>query len=737
MNFSNNYGVPTASEVAKYGLETTGDGVHRTFSCGGKPFRAALYGFDPRGDRDWEMCISKMYEDGIRIFFFLAPLMLCWDDPSGNYDFTQLDVVHKKLLKVAPEGLFIPHLYLGTPDWWDENNPDELLKFSGDAPVVPTLYEGPDTVFWRYQSKCFSDIKNPSVASELWKRDAGAALAAYMEFVWDKYPGHFPFFQPAYGTCGEWNPFGSYMQGQFGNFGFDLPMIAKFRTFLKQRYGSVAELRESWQDKTATFEKALPPSKEERLSTDWGSLKEPAKHRKLFDWTECYELSNYEAMDFFCKAGKEASPKPVISVIFAGGHLHLGASAYCLHANYPSMDLLFKQPHIDVLSTPNWYHNRAKGIASQGPVASLANHKIFIAQPDVRAMPPPAGVRTDPYECISDEEGAGWILRDCSYNKCSGQGMFYLYDFGYGWFQSEKVRKNVRLMRELTSRLRGDDWQQPEVAVVMDNESVTCVEGCAGYFRQFKDLVNTELPRSGFRFDLITLDDLFRMQPYKFYLFREAFYLPMKKRQALKDFLEKNKASAAWFHAAGLLDETGFNFKDGDDLVGVKRKAWNTPTLNSVVLNNKKSHFFNGMLLPFGSSETDAIEAVQIPLFSFEPDPSVEVLGTLQSFEVPGLGVRHTKNRFDIWSSTPLLPAAFWHNAAALAGCKTPVPSGIYFLSDEASIYLESPTATRFLYDIKCPLKDGITGEILTPDAVGRILVELEPKKPRCFVLQL
>ena len=61
-----------------------------------------LYTFDPFDDYPWEKSVQESYADGCRIFSFLYPLMIAWQE-DGSYDFTLLD----QLVSSAYFGLIV------------------------------------------------------------------------------------------------------------------------------------------------------------------------------------------------------------------------------------------------------------------------------------------------------------------------------------------------------------------------------------------------------------------------------------------------------------------------------------------------------------------------------------------------------------------------------------------------------------------------------------------------------
>jgi hypothetical protein len=82
------------------------------------------------------------------------------------------------------------------------------------------------------------------------------------------------------------------------------------------------------------------------------------------------------------------------------------------------------------------------------------------------------------------------------------------------------------------------------------------------------------------------------------------------------------------------------------------------------------------MTLPLALSSTDDINTIHGPVFSVE-DRDAEVLGQLESLELPGVAIKRDGKRFDLWSSSPLLPSAMWRNIGIMAGCQPTTAAGV------------------------------------------------------------
>ncbi len=671
-----------------------------------------IYTFDPYEDRPWKEAVLQMYRDGVRIFSFLLPLPLAWRE-DGSYDFALLDGLHREIIALAPEAKLLPRVFLTTPDWWDERYPDELLKFSGPVPEIER-FEHEHQKLWRYETKMYHSTRNASIASLQWRTDAGEALAAYVRFCHLQYPKRFIGFMPAYGTCGEWGTFGSYKNGRFGNADFSRPAVSAFRAFLKARYHR-------------DFPDAMPPGKPELLATETGCLRSPASYRHVLDYTECMAQLKAGAIDHFCGIVKRNSPGGVLAGVFGGAMMSFGSSAYMAHHTSAgfSFDELTHAENVDFLSTPNSYFNRRNGIFSQGPVTSLAKHKIFIAECDARTH-----LATDGYGAADETEAFNQFLFETGYNLCTGNGLFWWYDFGRGWYQTEQYSQCVRkLAQEVKKHRRGNDGVPARIAVVVSSKNCGISEGMGGYYRMFNRMLNEDLPACGAPYDLITADDLFELPPYRLYIFRDMFYADEELRTKLRRFFREHDASCVWFYAAGCITDNKINTKDAASLTNIPVKMLpQTITSNSITLLNAGHALCGGLDVPQALNGVEQLITVWSPVIYAD---TADFIGQIESVELPGMVCRQDGNRFDFWAAAPQIPPQMLRNLAEAAGVELLVSPGVQMFGTAQLVTLRNLTGRPVRFKTDVPLRDILTdrlfapanGEVTLPSAKGETMI--------------
>ncbi|MCF7849545.1 MAG: hypothetical protein K9M45_11905 [Kiritimatiellales bacterium] len=660
-----NYRVPSPERVQEHGVQMNlTNGVPSLF-CGEKPFFGTIYTFDPYSDRLYLDALRSMYEDGVRLFTFLMPLTTAWRE-DGSFDFRDLDSMHRQILEAAPEALFMPRVFLSTPSWWDRFYPDELIRFRGVRPAIQPNRHDADP-WWNYEGKIYHGPDNPSLASLRWRQDAASALRAYVRHTWQKpYTGHFFGYQPAYGTCGEWGPYGSYIGSQYGSYDFSPPMLAAFRTSLGDRYSCEEELRRAWNHSDVTFDDAEPPDKLATLMTHRGVFRQPARSRQWTDWVDCYSRQLNHAILHFCAVVKKAAPVPVVTGAFAGYYLQTGCSAYISQQAKTQLDLLLENPALDILSTPNVYHNREAGVFSQAPVQTIARRKIFIIENDVLTWKSYAAASSATE--AEREESLSRFTRDTLYSFTQGTGHFWYYDFGRGWYLDESCRTLIRRLEEVAGKLPPDVRSgQAEIAYVVDEASTAYSEGLSGYYMLSRDCLNTEICRIGAPCDVVTVEDLLQRPRYKLCIFRDLWYVPERRLRELRQYLDGQHVSAVWCYACGAINEKGFDAGNCRRLTQIQLEAVDTITSNQCSITVPEHHLAAAVPRTVGSLGNNDIRGIYGPVL-YSTDPNAEILGQLESLHLPGIAMKEKESRFDFWTAAPLLPWQLLNNLAAHAG---------------------------------------------------------------------
>ncbi len=286
----------------------------------------------------------------------------------GVYDYTQQEAGWRRVLEACPDARLCLRLFIGSPEWWDAANPDELQRGADGCTHFTLTHTSRQTV--------------PSVASEKWRDESGHALRRFLD--WLKTSGwseRIWGFLVCAGITYEWGLLGGDTMPDVS-----APMVRRFRRYLKEFYTDECSLRLAWNDNTVTFETAVAPSRAAREAGD-GDWRQFPRDQAAFDFQRCLSVANAEyliesaqlirmhgaqhyrigAFYGYTLTAREGSGWSVLAGAggFAGGHHALG--------------LVLKARVLDYLASPYAYGNRDLGsgtLVPHFPWATVRHHGV-------------------------------------------------------------------------------------------------------------------------------------------------------------------------------------------------------------------------------------------------------------------------------------------------------------------------------------------------------------------------
>ncbi|MDH7569736.1 MAG: hypothetical protein QHJ73_09135, partial [Armatimonadota bacterium] len=222
--------------------------------------------------------IQRAAATGIHIHSFGVPL--CWPAADGTTNWAPLDRLVETVLAADPEGLLVPRFGMEPPAHWKTRHPDQLMRYD----------TGPGRLV--------------SVASASWRRDACAALRAFVQHLEEKYGNRILGYHPCGQNTGEWFYEDSWSRKVNC---LEQPMVEGFRAWLRARYPDEAALRAAWSEPGITFATADPPTTAQRLSASLGVFRDPATEQRAIDFHAYQQAVMVEPLEEFARVIKEAT----------------------------------------------------------------------------------------------------------------------------------------------------------------------------------------------------------------------------------------------------------------------------------------------------------------------------------------------------------------------------------------------------------------------------------------------
>ena len=502
------------------------------FDIGGRRFETAFYNASENWncDNPYLRRQTAMFRDaGMHLYGVGVVAAKVWRE-DGTIDFADAERRMRDVLSVDPEARFQVCIACDRPvKWWNRAHPDEMV---GYATGKPNPSEG-DTI---------KNFLAPSFASLPWRRDVAdflRRLVAHLEST--PFAKRIYAYRPDYGVYHEWHYFG--MARDMPDTG--KPMTAAFRRWLAREYkGDVEALRRAWNNPGVTFATAEVPSKEERLRTSAGTLRDPLKDRPTIDYLRCHGEQVRDCLLDFNRAVKEACGGRALLGNYCGYFFEMPFPAEGWHLEN---EAILDSPYVDFQVSPFPYRTEARGggngqYARRLLEATRRRGKLAIMEADTRTTLIRDEGNRYYLHAKSRSDDIALLARDFASTLCWGCGFWY-YDFGQGWYDApefnELFGKVFPIRQEIT-----DCRSVSEVLVVGDYESVLLTNAGSSKFNDERTsgLVNA-LGHAGVPFDSASTVDLAsgKLKDYKVYIFCNLHWMTPEKEHLVAELRAKGR----------------------------------------------------------------------------------------------------------------------------------------------------------------------------------------------------
>jgi hypothetical protein len=603
-----------------------------------------------------------------------------------KYDYSAYDKYFANILAADPQALFLPHIGVTAPLWWQKAHPEELCEYADGK-------KGPS-----------------SLASLLWRQEMGEDLRKLLTYLRqapyaDRLIGY-TFYS---GYTAEWQMWGTWTEHRDD---YSAPATRAFREFLTKRYATDAALQKAWTSAQVTLATATVPTEAQRWPEGLKGpqvLRDPATEQQSLDWYEFASNMDAEALLHFAKITREATNgEALVGTYYAYLSAHgqrQADSGHCAAAR------VFDSPYIDFLMSPPNYAFRKAGETSTFMSATDSfrlRGKLWIDEADNRTFLSDVSAGFGRSDNLPDSLGV--FFREHAEVLTKRAGVSY-FDMSGGWYSDPKLLSALGQAVKLSAQsLQSRQPFTPEVCLLVDPDSFYSMRPSPALVK----LVQTNLvtaPQSGLPFDYCLVSDLGQQwfPDYKLYVFLNAVRVDAKTREIIAAKLKRNNATAVFLYAPGY-------FADGDNgsvtnmekLTGIKFTCDPTPGPTQLELSNTRLSAGLDVSKPLGT------ETPVAPRFIAD-DPQAQEWGKLSGTDKPGLVMKRNNGWTAIYSSSIELPPALLRNLARQAGAHVYTDSDDATYADTRYIGVHAATEGEKTVHLPrpCRVKDALTGKEL------------------------
>ena len=616
--------------------------------------------------------------------FVSFPIDMPWPAPGEPANWKAADNLCSQILDANPRALLLPRFGADPPDWWRKAHPDEAMT-------------------WEDGSRQHHGV----VASQLYRREAAARVAALVEHLENTFGDHMAGYHPCGQNTGEW-----FYQDTWGKLlnGYAPADTNAWRAWLRAQYSTDAALQTAWHDPEATLDSAGVPEPARRRASPNGILRDPATEKALIDFAEFQQQAMADLVWELAHAVRQASHGRKLVVFFYGylfefGTIRLGPST----SGHYGLRRVLDCPDIDMLCSPISYFDR--GIGGSAPAMTATESvalagKMWLCEDDTRTYLG-SGNFAGQFDGAKDQAETLTLLRRNVAEEATRNFATWWMDLGMtGWFNDSRLWEEMKRLDALDRVfLQKPIPYRPQVAVVIDERSM--IETSANAWPvtdQAIYQVRRPLGRMGAPYGQYLLDDVARGRVHsKLYVFLNAWHLSSAQRHALQN--ATRGACRVWCYAPGSHDRDQTSIQAMQELTGFRlvpvspARAWATPTALGKQL---------GLQTPFG------VEAPVTPLFGAADASPSEILATYPDGSA-AVALRKTRGGHSLFKGAPGLTSELLRLAARKAGVHLYTQTDCNIYANGPSVALHASQDGLITLDIghHGPVRDALTGELL------------------------
>ena len=535
----------------------------------------------PKSDAEQKAYWRRLADAGARVFYVTCTT--AWHQPAnkekGWPDGTDGAIAKvRRLLDAVPEAWIMLRLNVSPSAEWVEAHPEEMVTYDDGSHRR--------TVCTSISGKPISGML--SLCSGKWREEGACAIEEFFRRVdaSDVSGRVIGTFLCAGGTSEWYYPIGmTTPEGRYCD--FSEPFRREYGRFLREKYGTVENLRKAWRRHDATFEKPLVPTPGDQSfifqsdSRILGKLHNwEAEGRMLGgkagvantnasvgvflnmdgfahvkDFYDAWHEGTANTVIHFARTLKRIAPGRLVGAFYGS----LGHTGHFALSTATGTQKILDSGVVDFLAAPGSYNNREPGgIVAQREMQDSfrIRNLIYICEDDARTHLSKPWMQRDAMALYTAGDSINTLKRDFARDICEGVNGWW-FDMGNGWYDDPAILSLFSRQREIANMAyEGDRTKRNEIALVCDADSVHVASEATSklvldYWR------TSDLGRIGAGADWYFHDDMSdpRMPDYKLYVMCNVYCLTDAEREAVYSKARRNGATVLWMYAPGFVDE--------------------------------------------------------------------------------------------------------------------------------------------------------------------------------------
>ncbi len=427
------------------------------FFINGKPVPPLMYSGTEQGRQTWkdptEKSIAQFTSIGYDIIqtdMWLKYSLL----PDGSFDVTGIKRQLSGILKINPQAKIVVRINVSAPKWWLDKYPQERCCVTKP---------GPD-------NKEFGGNVAESLASEAYRRFAEDNLKLFLkELIKLPESDRIVGFHVGGGVYGEWHYYGIFNEPDCST-----SMDIYFRSFARQKYGTIDSINFYWNTRYKNPDEIRVPGYERRFEVADGEFRDARKDRLVVDYYDCQQQAISSLVYNLTKLVKDTWPRRTIVGVFFGyfyGGFTVGAQA-----SQADIKTILQSPYIDYLAGPYYSRSMEGSGCYRSLAASMAlNGKIWLTEHDGGTHLGGSGANKAYFPGIpaNEDQSVARMRRNFMYSITENGGQWW-YDFGPksqggGWWSTPRMLNEAKSLLAISNKqLEAGYHSTADVLVVHD-----------------------------------------------------------------------------------------------------------------------------------------------------------------------------------------------------------------------------------------------------------------------------